>query len=258
LINKDIFMATFKERLTQERAQLGLWQALANNYAAEICARCGFDWLLFDMEHVPNTMQTMLAQVQAVAPFDVEPIVRVASAEPVAIKQFLDMGFATILVPMVDDARLAGEMVRACRYPPAGIRGVSSATARGAGFGSKPNYLHEANDQVTLIVQIESRAGLENADAIVQTDGVDAIFIGPNDLAACLGHPGNSGHRTVQDAIDTIKAAGDRAGKPVGIFGQSEEDAETRIKQGYRFVSLGTDIGLLLSGADRLLAPYRG
>jgi 4-hydroxy-2-oxoheptanedioate aldolase len=250
-------MEIFKQRLQRNDVQLGLWQALANNYTAEICARCGFDWLLFDMEHAPNSMQTMLAQIQAVAPFDVEPIVRIASAEPVAIKQFLDMGFATILVPMIDNAEQAAAMVRACRYPPAGIRGVSSATARGAGFGSAVNYLAEANDQVTLILQIESVAGLENAAAIAGTEGVDAIFIGPNDLAACMGFPGNSAHPDVQAAIDSIKEAADQAGKPVGIFGQNEEDTKKRIAQGYRFVSIGTDIGLLLSGAARLLDTVR-
>ena len=224
-------MEVFKQRLQRDEVQLGLWQALANNYTAEICARCGFDWLLFDMEHAPNTMQTMLAQIQAVTPFDVEPIVRIASAEPVAIKQILDMGFATILIPMIDDAEQAAAMVRACRYPPAGIRGVSSATARGAGFGSAVNHLVEANDQVTLIAQIESVAGLANAASIVQTEGVDAIFIGPNDLAAGMGFPGESGHPDVQDAIDSIKEAADQAGKPVGIFGQNEDDIRSRLTQ---------------------------
>ena len=250
-------MEVFKQRLQRDEVQLGLWQALANNYTAEICARCGFDWLLFDMEHAPNTMQTMLAQIQAVTPFDVEPIVRIASAEPVAIKQILDMGFATILIPMIDDAEQAAAMVRACRYPPAGIRGVSSATARGAGFGSAVNHLVEANDQVTLIAQIESVAGLANAASIVQTEGVDAIFIGPNDLAAGMGFPGESGHPDVQEAIDSIKEAADQAGKPVGIFGQNEDDIRSRLTQGYRFVSVGTDIGLLLSGAARLLGTFR-
>ena len=250
-------MEVFKQRLQRDEVQLGLWQALANNYTAEICARCGFDWLLFDMEHAPNTMQTMLAQIQAVTPFDVEPIVRIASAEPVAIKQILDMGFATILIPMIDDAEQAAAMVRACRYPPAGIRGVSSATARGAGFGSAVNHLVEANDQVTLIAQIESVAGLANAASIVQTEGVDAIFIGPNDIAAGMGFPGESGHPDVQEAIDSIKEAADQAGKPVGIFGQNEDDIRSRLTQGYRFVSVGTDIGLLLSGAARLLGTFR-
>jgi 4-hydroxy-2-oxoheptanedioate aldolase len=250
-------MKSFKEKLRSDQVQLGIWQALANSYTAEICARCDFNWLLFDMEHAPNTMQTMLAQAQAVAPFDAEPVARIPSAEPVAIKQLLDMGFATILVPMIDNAEQAAAMVRACRYPPDGIRGVSSATARGAGFGSEVNYLVEANRQITLIVQIESVAGLQNAASIAQTEGVDAIFIGPNDLAASMGFPGNSEHPEVQEAIDSIKSAADGAGKPVGIFGQDEDDTRRRIAQGYRFVSVGTDIGLLLSGAKRLLDTFR-
>jgi 4-hydroxy-2-oxoheptanedioate aldolase len=250
-------MIDFKKRLQRGTVQLGLWQALANSYTAEICARTGFDWLLFDMEHAPNTMQTMLTQIQAVTPFDVAPIARIASAEPVAIKQLLDMGFSTILVPMIEDADQAGAMVRACRYPPVGIRGVSSATARAAEFGGIPDYLLQADSLITLIAQIESVAGLENVASIVQTPGLDAIFIGPNDLAACMGYPGNSDHPEVQEAIDRIKAAADESGKPIGIFGQNEEDTKKRIAQGYNFVSVGTDIGLLLSGSARLLSTFR-
>ena len=250
-------MITFKQRLRNDEALLGLWQALANNYTAEIFARCGFDWLLFDMEHAPNTMQTMLSQLQAVEPYDVEPIVRIATGEPVAIKQFLDMGFRTILVPMVDTAEHATSMVQACRYPPHGIRGVSSATARGAAFGAQVDYLRNADSQVTFIVQIESRAGVENCEAIAQTDGVDAIFVGPNDLAASLGHAGHSEHEEVQQAIDRVKAMADKIGKPIGIFAQNEEDARRRIALGYQFISVCTDIGILLSGAKGLLDGLR-
>ena len=149
-------MTAFKTKLRQTRPLIGLWQALAHSYSAEICARQGFDWLLLDGEHSPNTLQTMLAQAQAIAPFDVEVIARVPLGEPVVIKQYLDLGLHTLLVPMVDTVEHARAMVRACRYPPHGIRGVSSATSRGANFGADANYLHEACDRITLIVQIES------------------------------------------------------------------------------------------------------
>lgn len=251
-------MTAFKDKLAQGKPLLGLWQALANNYTADICARAGYDWLLFDGEHSPNTAQTLLGQLHAVAPFPVEAIARVPAGEPVAIKQYLDIGFTTLLVPMVDTAEQAAAVVAACRYPPLGIRGVASATARATGFGADAAYLKEVAQRVTVIVQIESRAALENIDAIAATDGIDALFIGPADLSASLGHLGNPAHEEVQQAIDHAKARIDAAGKPGGIFALSPEDARRRMDQGFRFISIGTDIGLLSRGAANLLAAVRG
>lgn len=251
-------MTAFKDKLAQDKPLLGLWQALANNYTADICARTGYDWLLFDGEHSPNTAQTLLGQLQAVAPYPLEAIARVPMGEPVAIKQYLDIGFTTLLVPMVDSVEQARAVVTACRYPPHGIRGVASATARATGFGADPAYLREVAERVTLIVQIESRAALENIDAIAAVDGVDALFIGPADLSASLGHLGNPGHPEVQQAITQAKEAIDRAGKPAGIFALSADDAQARMAQGYRFLSIGTDIGVLSRGATNLLAELRG
>lgn len=238
----------FLDRLRSGEPQLGLWQALANPYTAEICARAGFDWLLFDGEHAPNTPQTLLAQLQAVAPFSAEPIARVPVAEPVYLKQYLDIGFKTILAPMIDTAEQASVVVAATRFPPVGIRGVASATSRASGFGAEPDFLHKTADSLTLIVQIESALALENVEAIAAIDGVDALFIGPADLAASLGHLGNPRHPDVQDAI--AKALGDikAAGKPAGIFSLSPDDARAKIADGFSFVSVGTDIGLLANG----------
>lgn len=243
---------SFKEALKEGRPLLGLWQAIANGYTAEICAHAGFDWLLFDGEHAPNTAQTLLTQLQAVSRFPSEPVARVPSGDPVSIKQYLDLGFRTLLVPMVDTADQARSIVAACRYPPHGIRGVASATARAADFGKDSAYLGEASDRITLVVQIESKLALENIEEIASIDGVDALFIGPGDLAASLGHLGNPMHSTVQDAISDAKARIDTFGKPVGIFALSGEDARNRIAEGYAFLSLGTDIGLLLKGASEL------
>lgn len=250
-------MTAFKQSLAEDRVLYGLWQALANNYTAEICAQAGFDWLLLDGEHSPNTAQTILAQLQALAPFPLEPIARVPSGDPVSIKQYLDLGCNTLLVPMVDDADQARLVVSACRYPPVGIRGVASATARATGFGADTAYLREADQRITLIVQIESRAALDNIDAIAATDGVDALFIGPADLSASMGHLGNPTHENVQKAIDYAFEAITRAGKPAGIFGLSPDDARRRAAQGFRFISIGTDIGLLNSGARNLLKSVR-
>lgn len=250
-------MTGFKQALAGDRPLIGLWQALANGYTAEICARAGYDWLLFDGEHAPNSAQTLLSQLQAVAPFPLEPIGRVPSGDPVAIKQYLDLGFTTLLVPMVDTPEQAAAAVAACRYPPDGIRGVASATARATGFGTDPAYLREAAERITLIVQIESRAALDSIDAIAATDGVDALFIGPGDLAASLGHLGNPTHPTVQAAIAHAKARIDAAGKAAGIFALSPDDARQRITEGFRFLSVGTDIGLLLKGAQALIETIR-
>lgn len=250
-------MSLFKEKLHTNAPLLGLWQALANPYTAEICARAGFDWLLLDGEHAPNTPQTLLAQLQAVSAFPLEPIARVPMGEPVAIKQYLDMGFQTLLVPMVDSAEQASAIVGMCRFPPHGTRGVASATSRASGFGAIPDYLSKAHEKLTLIAQIESAAALAQIDAIAGVEGIDALFIGPSDLAASLGHLGNAGHPDVQKAIDHAKSRIDAAGKPAGIFALSPEDAQLRIKQGFRFISLGTDVGLLSRGAANLLAPYR-
>lgn len=251
-------MIAFKDRLAEGKPLFGLWQALANNYTADVCARTGYDWLLFDGEHSPNTAQTLLSQLQAVAPFPAHAIARVPAGDPVIIKQYLDIGFTTLLVPMVDTAEQARAIVAACRYPPHGIRGVASATARATGFGADAAYLQEVAQRITLIVQIESRAALEKIDAIAAVDGVDALFIGPADLSASLGHLGNPGHEDVQQAITHAKSRIDAAGKPAGIFALSLEDAKCRMGEGFRFISIGTDIGLLARGAASLLASVRG
>ncbi|MCT2401444.1 HpcH/HpaI aldolase family protein [Novosphingobium mangrovi (ex Huang et al. 2023)] len=249
---------TFIARLGEGQALLGLWQALANPYTAEICAGAGYDWLLFDGEHAPNTSQTLLAQLQAVAPYDVEPIARVPVGEPVAIKQYLDIGFATLLVPMVDSAAQAEAVVAASRFPPLGVRGVASATSRASGFGARADYLARAHERVALIAQIESRAGLDAIDAIAAVEGIDALFIGPADLAASLGHLGQPGHPEVQDAVAHALARITAAGKPAGIFALSPEDARAKIADGFAFVSVGTDIGLLAKGSTALLEQAKG
>lgn len=246
-----------KAKLGGGRALLGLWQALANGYTAEICARAGFDWLLFDGEHSPNTAQTLLAQLQAVAPFDVEPIARLPLGEPVAIKQYLDIGFSTLLVPMVDSAEQARAIVAATRFPPRGVRGVASATSRASGFGADTDYLARAHEKVGVIAQIESRAGLDAIDDIAAVDGIDALFIGPADLAASLGHLGDPRHAEVQAAIAHAKARIDAAGKPAGIFALSPDDGRAKIAEGFHFVSIGTDIGLLSRGAATLIQSVR-
>ena len=250
-------MSVWGELCRGGRPLIGLWQALANAYTAEICAGTGYDWLLFDGEHAPNTAQTLVAQLQAVAPYPVHPIARPPVGDAAIIKQYLDIGFETLLVPMVDSAAQAEALVAATRFPPHGVRGVASATSRASGFGGNKSYLAQAHERTALICQIETQAGLGAVEGIAALDGVDALFIGPSDLAAALGHLGEPRHPVVQAAIADAFAAIRAAGKPAGIFALDAADALVRIEQGFTFVSVGTDIGVLAGGAKALAASLR-
>lgn len=245
------------DALRAGKTQIGLWQALASPYTAEICAGGGFDWLLFDGEHAPNTLQTLLAQLQATAPYPVQAVARPPIGEAWVIKQYLDIGFRTLLVPMIESAEQAQRMVAATRFPPQGVRGVASATSRASAFGASPDYLVKAHESLGLILQIESRQGLAAIDEIAAVEGVDALFIGPADLAGSLGHLGDPRHPDVQAAIDDGVRRILAAGKPAGIFALDAEDAARRIDQGATFVSLGTDIGLLANGARALARKFK-
>jgi 4-hydroxy-2-oxoheptanedioate aldolase len=245
-------MNRMKQAFAEGRGTIGLWQALANPYTAEVCAGAGYDWLMFDGEHAPNTLQTLLAQLQAVAPYPLEPVARPPVGEPAFIKQYLDIGFRTLLIPMVDNAAQAEKMVAATRFPPVGIRGVASATSRASGFGARPDYLSTAHEDICLIVQIETQAGLEAIEAIAAVPGVDCLFIGPADLAGSIGYLGNPGHPKVQDAIQSALERIQATGKPSGIFALNADDALRRLEAGVMFVSAGTDIGLLSRSAREL------
>lgn len=250
-------MNKLKQAFVEKRPTIGLWQAMANAYTAEICAGAGFDWLMFDAEHGPNTLQTLLAQLQAVAAYPVEPVVRPPVGDPVIIKQYLDMGVRTLLVPMVDTAAQAKGIVAATRFPPLGIRGVASATSRAADFGRNPTYLQDAHRDLCVIVQIESRTGLAELDAIAAVEGVDGLFIGPADLSASLGHLGNPTHPDVRAAILDALRRITAAGKPAGIFAKDADHAKDWRAAGFSFISVGTDVGLLAHGARDLAARCR-
>ena len=245
-------MNAFRTLLDEGRPLIGLWQALANPYTAEICAGAGFDWLLFDGEHAPNTLQTLLAQLQAISNYRIAPVARVPVGEAAIIKQYLDIGFQTLLMPMVESGAQAERIVAATRFPPLGMRGVASATSRASGFGVDKSYLATAHERIFTIVQIESQAGLDAIEDIASVPGVDALFIGPADLAGSLGHLGNPGHPDVQQAISKALSRIKSLGKPAGLFAISPDDAQQRIAEGVNFLSVGTDIGLLANGARNL------
>ncbi len=248
----------FKQALTEGRLQLGLWQALANPVTAELCAGAGFDWLLLDGEHGPNEIPSLLAQLQAVAAFPAtHPVGRVPVGETRIIKQYLDIGFQTLLVPMVETAEQAAGLVRACRYPPDGVRGVGSGIVRASAYNRTPAYLADADAQICLLVQVETALGVENLKAIAQTPGVDGVFIGPADLSAALGYRGQPGHPAVQAVIEASLSTIRNAGKAAGILMADPVLAQRYIDLGFGFVAVGSDVGLLVKAADNLLATFR-
>lgn len=246
----------FKTALREGRPQIGLWQGLANPYTAEICAGAGFDWLLFDGEHAPNDVPTLLSQLQAIGGLPVNAVARPPVGEPWIIKQYLDLGFSNLLVPLVETPDQAEGLVRTVRYPPEGIRGVGAALARAARWNRLGDYLQWANDQICLLLQVETRAGLENLAAIASTEGVDGVFIGPADLSAALGHRGDPGHPEVQTAVETAIAQVQAAGKAAGILTSDEALARRYLDLGCLFVAVGNDVSLLTKAADTLAARF--
>lgn len=250
---------TFKQALANQQARIGLWLGLANTSSTEICAGAGFDWLLLDGEHSPNTLPSLFAQLQAIAPYPSHPIARVplghGEAGTALIKQYLDLGFQTLLVPMVDTPGQAAALVRATRYPPEGIRGM--AGARASRWGRYPNYATEANEQICLLVQAESQAALDNLEAIAATPGVDGVFIGPADLSASLGHAGNPSHPAVTAAIDGAIHRIVKSGKAAGILTTDNTLAHHYLALGATFVAVGLDTQILARQTSALAAAFK-
>ena len=249
----------FKQALAEKRPQIGLWLGLADAYSAELCASAGFDWLLIDGEHAPNDLRSILAQLQAIAPYASHPIARVpigaGHVGTTLIKQYLDLGVQTLLVPMVDTPEQAADLVSAVRYPPQGIRGM--AGARASGWGRNPAYVHEANAQVCLLVQAETELSLRHLDAIAALEGVDGVFIGPADLSASMGYVGNPGHPAVQAAIADAIARIVKAGKAAGILTPDETQAHRYLELGATFVAVGLDTNLLARTTSALAARFK-
>jgi 4-hydroxy-2-oxoheptanedioate aldolase len=249
---------TFKESLYAGRNLAGLWLGLASAYSTELCASLGYDWVLIDGEHGPNDLRSTLAALQAAAPYDSEAVVRLPHGDAALIKQVLEIGARTLLIPMVETADAARALVRAMRYPPEGIRGVGAALARSSRWNRYPNYLHEANERVCLLVQVESAQALTQLDAIAQVDGVDGIFIGPSDLAASMGLLGQPSHPQVKAAIEAAIARTRAHSKAAGIFCTDEALARHYTQLGAQFVAIGVDASLLSQAASALLKRYRG
>ncbi|MFN3985509.1 MAG: 4-hydroxy-2-oxoheptanedioate aldolase [Rhodocyclaceae bacterium] len=246
----------FKHALASGHARLGLWLSMTSAYAAEMCATAGFDWLLIDGEHAPNDVRSILAQLQAVAAYPAHPVVRAVQADPALIKQLLDIGVQTLLLPMIDTPEQAAAAVAATRYPPHGTRGVGAAVARASRWNSRPDYVAGANQEICLLVQAETATALKHLEGICAVDGVDGVFIGPADLAASMGHLGNPAHPDVQAAIDDAIRRIVASGKAAGTLTGDPAQARHYLGLGARFVAVGLDVTLMMQALRSRAAEF--
>ena len=245
-----------KRALREGRRQVGLWCSLPSHVTIEVVAGSGFDWLLLDTEHSPNDVPIVLSQLHAMAGGATSAVVRPAWNDPVLFKRFLDIGVQSFVVPWIQNADEARRAVAATRYPPEGVRGVA-LTIRANRYGRVKDYLTRVHDELCIIVQLETRVALGNLEEIAAVDGVDGLFIGPSDLAADMGHLGNSAHpdvrAAIEDAIERIR----RAGKIPGILAPVEADARHWLDRGALFVGIGSDVSLLARQSEALAARFR-
>lgn len=246
----------FKAALADGKTQIGCWAGFADAYATEVLATADFDWLVIDGEHAPNDLQTIMQQLQVLEGRHSTPVVRLPVGNEWLIKQVLDAGAQTVLVPLVESGEQAAHLARAMRYPPHGIRGSGAALARASQFSLIPDYLPTANDEVCLLVQVETRKGIEALDDILAVEGVDGVFIGPSDLAADMGHLGNAGHDEVSTVIRDALARIAAAGKAPGILAVDDSTAQTYHGWGARFLAVDIDILMLARTARRKMADW--
>jgi len=248
---------SFREKLAEsDRSLIGVWACSGSPLVTEVAAGSGVDWLLLDMEHSANTLESTLLQLQVAAAYPVAPLVRVPFNDAVAIKQVLDIGAQNIIVPMVSSAEEARAAVAATRYPPEGVRGVGSALARSARWNRVDRYLQESARHTSLTVQIETVAGVDAAAEIAGVDGVDAVFVGPSDLSASMGLLGQQTHPEVVAAVESVFRAVKGAGKQVGVNAFDPVAADAYIAAGADFVAVGADVALLARATEALAARF--
>ena len=247
----------FKAAITSGRTVIGCWLSLGDPLATEIAGTAGFDWLLVDGEHAPYDISKMRLQLMALESSDSHAAIRVPAGETWIIKQVLDAGVQTVLVPMVETAEQARKLVDDVRYPPTGRRGVGYSGARCSRFGAIADYGQTADDQICLLIQVENRAGIENLDEILAVDGIDGVFIGPADLSADMGHMGQLTHpevqATIKDAFQRIEAAG----KAPGVLSTTPEMTQDMLDWGARFVATGIDLIILARALRDLAAKWK-
>jgi 4-hydroxy-2-oxoheptanedioate aldolase len=246
----------FKRALRDGRQQIGLWNSIPGSLVSELLATCGFDWVVIDTEHAVTDIPDTLAMMQAIAPYRTHAVVRPAANDPVLIKRVLDLGAQTLIIPYVQDADEARAAVAAIRYAPRGIRGVGGMT-RASLFGQVAGYAQRAEEELCLILQVETAEALARIPEIAAVDGVDGLFIGPADLAASLGHPGDPSHPEVVEAIERGIRAIVAAGKPAGILTLDPDFARRCMGWGTSFTAVGADVALLAQAARGLSARFR-
>jgi 2-dehydro-3-deoxyglucarate aldolase len=251
------FPNRFRADLRAGKTLIGCWCSLANPITTEVLGVAGFDWLLLDGEHSPNDVISFIPQLMALKDSVSAPVVRPSWNNPVELKRLLDAGFYNFLIPFIESADEAARAVAATRYPPQGFRGVSVAQ-RSNRFGTVAGYFEGINEQICVTVQIESRKGVAAAAEIAAVDGVDGLFVGPSDLAAAFGQLGNANHPEVQAAMAQIFAAGQAAGKPIGILAGVEADARRYLAMGASFVAVGSDLGVFRAGTQALRDRFAG
>ena len=249
------FPNKFRQDLIAGKKLIGCWSSLASPITTEILGLAGFDWLLLDGEHAPNDTLSFIPQLMALKDSVSAPVVRPSWNDTVEIKRLLDSGFYNLLIPFIQSADEAQRAVAATRYPPQGVRGVSVAM-RNNRYNTVKDYLEVINENITVMVQIENRTGVEAIAEICAVDGVDGIFIDPSDLAAAYGHLGNASHPEVQAAMQIVFAAAKAAGKPVGILAPVEADARRYLEQGASFVAVGSDLGAFRGATQALRDKY--
>ena len=235
---------------------IGLWVGLGDDNVAELCAHAGFDWVLIDGEHGPNDLRSILSQLRAVKGSQSAPVVRLASDDRVTIKQHLDIGAQSLLIPMIESAEQAREVVRSCRYAPSGARGVGAALARASRYGRISDYIHRAADDICILLQVESIKGIDALEDILQVDGIDGVFVGPADLAADMGLPGQPGcdevQRIVIDALNLIA----KSEKASGILTSDVELALQYKSLDVGFLAVGSDVSVLVAGLAQLRQKF--
>ncbi len=243
--------------LLEQNSLIGAWTNLANPLVCEIIGSLGFDWILIDAEHGPNSVPSVLSQLQAIAPYPTVPVVRIPNHDASLIKRYLDIGVTNLLIPFVDSVQHAENIIRATRYPPKGIRGVGAGLARASRWGSNKEYLHEANEQISLIAQIESLEGLHNLEEIASMEEIDALFFGPADIAASMGKLGIPDDPSVKGAILSGIKRASALNKPTGIFSGDRQFITDCELAGCRLIGATSDVNLLVSGGRSLLESYR-
>ncbi|HEY7658827.1 MAG TPA: aldolase/citrate lyase family protein [Burkholderiales bacterium] len=251
----DLPVNRFKRALKEGKPQIGMWSSLSSHIVAEILAHAGFDWVLLDTEHSPNELPMVQSQLQAMTGGTATPVVRPAWNDMVLIKRYLDIGAQSLLLPYVQSAEEAKNAVRFTRYPRDGVRGVAGST-RAAGYGRTRDYMRRAHEEICVLVQAETRQALKNLEEIAAVEGVDGVFIGPNDLAADLGYLGNWQHPEVWKAMEDAAKRIRRAGKAPGIL-VGESDGRRCLDAGFVFVAVGADTGMLVRGTDALAAKFK-